>query len=215
MKKYSRQELESMTMVELRKLALNYNVKTSGRDKASIVQSLFLQTRKQAPRRKLALITQVNVSKQQKKVYKPKLNNAIDPMTLEQPIESEMNQYLIIFTNEKTKTYVKISDFLQLAAMSTHRHYEIKRTKIQNRYEKYIDREKLYINISLPFNAIVSERDIMKINPGGLQVFFLEKTNIKLGELISQDVANRQGSLVGSHHGGDWLYTLRKQERAN
>lgn len=208
---YSRKNLEAMSVDELRKLAVNYNVKIEKKTKADLVLSIYMKSRAK-PKKKLEIL-QADAGKHINKMFNPVKNEAINPVTMEQPEMEDMNKTLIIITNETNKTYVILDEFLELTTYSTNRFYEIKWTKVNGKFEKFIDRDRVYVNISLPFNAIVRESDIMKINPGGLQVCFLEKTNIKMGELISQDVANRQGSLVGAHHGGEWLYTLVKQER--
>jgi hypothetical protein len=211
---HTRVELMKMPMKELESMAQKMDVKIV-KDKDLLVARLFLRLKENArgSKSKPVVFNPRSLTGNENRAFRNRNSSTVNPITMEEPEFAERHKYIMILMEEKHKTYVYIDDFIKLISDPKKRFYEIKRTKKGERYEKYIEKSKTYVNISLPFNAIVRENDLMNINKSGFQVYFLEKTSINLGELISVDVANYEGSLVGSHHGGDTLYHWRKMER--
>lgn len=192
---------------QLQSIAKTMDLKYT-KDKELMVARIFMAVRK-PERRRLNVLNPQSLNDPSHSV-RLGMMGAMNPITQEEPKYENIKKMLIIHYNE-VKTHVFIEDFLRLVNDSTRRFYRIIRTKIGGKYEKVIERTRVYVNITLPFNAIVNETDIMKIKPGGLQEYYLKKTNIKLGEMISQDVANLEGEMVGAHHGGGFLYKLEKK----
>lgn len=208
----TRVELMKLPMKELEVMAKKMDVKFV-KDKDLLVARLFLRLKEKSPKSKPIVFEPRSLTGNENRAFRNRDSSIVNPVTMEEPEFAERHKYVMILMDEKHKTYVYIDDFKRMANDANKRFYEVKRIKNGNKYTKYISRDQTFVNITLPFNAIVRERDMLDLNPRGFQVFFLEKTGIRLGELISEDVANYQGSLVGSHHGGDYLYRLRKMER--
>jgi hypothetical protein len=129
---------------------------------------------------------------------------------------TDFRKYLII-KKGKQLFFIKKSDFKQ-SITSTNIFYKVytRRKRRSNgtiTQEKSINKYERYYRIPAPENYMITETDYIKLKNtlklNKLTIIRFMKTNVILDEVISKNVANNGGTLVGSHHGPDYIYNVK------
>jgi len=129
---------------------------------------------------------------------------------------TDFRKYLIIKKGRKLY-FIKKTDFIR-SITSINIFYKVyHRKKRQSNEtvvdEKYINKSFKYYRISAPENYMITETDYMKLSialkKNDLLIISFLKTNDILKEVISKNVANNGGTVVGSHHGPDNIYRVK------
>lgn len=139
-----------------------------------------------------------------------KLGNLVNIMTYNNmTLNSNFTNYFLII-HENSGTLINKNDLVKLINHPDNIFYKV----TENSQGKTINFGKVYIRLSIPFNMMIEYNQLIELfdfafQSSVLTIFELLPTQTNLGELISSNVVNRGGTIVGSHHGGDKLYKIK------